>query len=97
MKQNQKAAAFYAQNLLSVLFRVKNDTGRLEGMDALYTAIQPFTTGDFTKPKTRLKQASKAVKTIVEQVDSMRFNTFTHILCDNLRVYLRDLSQALAR
>ena len=98
MKQTQRTKVeFYALNLLSVLSRMKNETGRLEGMDDLYTTIQPFTAGDFSRPKTRLQKARRGLLQIEDQIDAMRFDTFMHILCDNLNAYLRDISQALMR
>ena len=92
-QRNQIIAS--SHNVLNVMFRLKQETGRVYGMDELYEAVRGFTAGNFSKPKTRLKQASSAVNSIVEQVDSQQFDTFTHILCDNLRTYLHGLSQAI--
>ena len=87
-RQQRKRIEQYSHNILNVMFRLKNDTGKLYGMGELYGAIQPFTTGDYSKIRTRLKIASKATEAILKQVDEMNCCTFTHILCDNLRAYV---------
>ena len=96
MNRQQRNQVIASSNtILNVMFRLKQETGRLYGMDNLYEAVQPFTMGDVHKPKTRLKRASSSVSIIVDQVRLRHFGTFALILCDNLRAYLHDLSQAI--
>ena len=93
-RQQRKRIEQYSHNILNVMFRLKNDTGKLYGMGELYGAIQPFTIGDYSKVRTRLKIASKATEAILKQVDEMNYGTFTHILCDNLRAYVDNVRLA---
>ena len=95
-KQQRNYVELHSHNILNVMFRLKDDTGKLAGMQELYDAVQPFTTGDLHKPKTRLKKATTAVNTIVDQVDLQQFETLDHILCDNMRAYLRELRHAFS-
>ena len=94
-KQQRNRVQLYSNNVLDVMFRLKNETGALVGMQELYEAIQPFTTGNYFKVRTRLKTASKATEAILKQVDEMQHDTFTHILCDNLRAYVDNVRFAV--
>ena len=89
--QQRNHINLYANDILNILVIFN---GKIDGMDEIVDAIQPFTIGDFTKPRTRLKLAFDGLNKIVDQVKSQKFETSAYTMCSNIRSYLSAISLA---
>ena len=88
-EQRRNRINLYANDILNILATFN---GKIDGMDEIAAAIQPFAMGDFTKPRTRLTLACNGLNKIMDQVKSQKFDTSAYTMCSNIRAYLSAIS-----